>query len=83
MQVSARTSHAAWWSFLTERRPDKLAVRRSTALALTATDSNHAGSSATPGLRRRLWPAAAIGGAIWLASFTSSSRPRGERPRAS
>ena len=31
-----RTSHAAWWSFLTERRPDRLAVRRSTHSALTA-----------------------------------------------
>ena len=55
MQVSACTSHAAWWSFLTERRAVR---RRGAALDRAGVDarphSNHAGSSATPGLRRRL-----------------------------
>ena len=44
MQVSAFTSHAAWCSFLTERRVVSVAARRSTALALTPTPSNQAGS---------------------------------------
>ena len=45
MQVIAFTSHAAWYSFLTDRRVVRVAARRSTALALTPTLSNQSGAS--------------------------------------
>ena len=76
MQVSAFTSQAAWYSFLTERRVVSVAARRSTALALTPTLSNQAASSGTPGLRGRLWPSRALS-LIWsigrLASFRQAA----------
>ena len=66
MQVIALISHAAWYSFLTDRRVVSVAARRSTALALTPTPSNQWGASGAPGLRGRLCPA-------WVGAATAWS----------
>ncbi len=54
MQVSAFTSQAAWYSFLTVRRVGGVAARRSTAERLTWIDSKASGVSAMPVLRCEL-----------------------------
>ena len=44
MQLTARSNHAAWWFFFTERRVPSVAARRSTALRFMRRLPNSSGS---------------------------------------
>mmetsp|Transcript_18067 Transcript_18067/g.63936 ORF Transcript_18067/g.63936 Transcript_18067/m.63936 type:complete len:444 (-) Transcript_18067:75-1406(-) len=77
MHVTARSSHAAWWSFFTERRGPISAARRSTAFLLTRTLLIQPPSSSMPGLSSGAWcacgPAAAAAAALPAATFADVS----------
>lgn len=51
MHDTARASHAAWWFFLIERRPDKSLHRRSMADLLALTPSAQSKSNSVPAFR--------------------------------